>query len=213
MGLDSYLNRMPHYKDTSAEDIVAIESYLCLRKYQESGDELDTSLYDWCGRSEDELPNNDVIYHYKQIYDERNSLCDEVGYWRKANAIHNWFVEHVQDGIDDCRYHNEVTKELLEELLDTCIKVYESCTMIIGQVNNGESYINGEWVPNVEVGKTVIDSSLAEELLPTCSGFFFGSTDYNEWYVENIRNTIEIINEVLETTDFDTEMIAYCSSW
>jgi hypothetical protein len=24
-----------------------------------------------------------------------------VGYWRKANAIHRWFVEHVQDGNDD----------------------------------------------------------------------------------------------------------------
>ena len=25
-----------------------------------------------------------------------------VGYWRKANAIHNWFVENVQKYDDDC---------------------------------------------------------------------------------------------------------------
>ena len=25
------------------------------------------------------------------------SLSSEVGYWRKANAIHRWFVENVQD--------------------------------------------------------------------------------------------------------------------
>ena len=22
--------------------------------------------------------------------------------WRKANAVHKWFVDHVQDGNDDC---------------------------------------------------------------------------------------------------------------
>ena len=27
---------------------------------------------------------------------------EEVGYWRKANAIHGWFVRNVQNGKDDC---------------------------------------------------------------------------------------------------------------
>ena len=31
-----------------------------------------------------------------------SSMHDEVGYWRKANAIHGWFVENVQNGVDDC---------------------------------------------------------------------------------------------------------------
>ena len=31
--------------------------------------------------------------------------------WRKANAIHKWFVDHVQDGEDDCgRYPVSVDK-------------------------------------------------------------------------------------------------------
>ena len=137
----------------------------------------------------------------------------EVGYWRKANMIHDWFVNHVQDGIDDCGYHNEVTKEILEELLDTCTKVYESCTMIVGQVNNGSVYENGKWTACLEPGKVVIDPTVAKELLPTTSGFFFGSTDYDEYYVNKIENTIRIINEVLETTDFETEAIYYISSW
>ncbi len=37
----------------------------------------------------------------------------EVGYWRKANQIHNWFVKNVQGGVDDCGYYG-VTKEKLE---------------------------------------------------------------------------------------------------
>ena len=30
------------------------------------------------------------------------SVRYRVAYWRKANAIHKWFVDHVQDGVDDC---------------------------------------------------------------------------------------------------------------
>ena len=38
------------------------------------------------------------------------------------------------------------------------------------------------------------DHSKAEELLPTMSGFFFGSTDYDDYYykdVEEVRNWVK----------------------
>ena len=41
----------------------------------------------------------------------------EVCYWRKANAIHKWFVDNVQEGEDDCGNY-EVSKDQLKELLD-----------------------------------------------------------------------------------------------
>jgi hypothetical protein len=31
--------------------------------------------------------------------------------------------------------------------------------------------------------------------------------------VQDIKNTIDIVTKVLETTDFDTQMIYYISSW
>lgn len=31
------------------------------------------------------------------------TLSLHVGYWRKANAIHGWFVKHVQGGKDECQ--------------------------------------------------------------------------------------------------------------
>jgi hypothetical protein len=138
---------------------------------------------------------------------------EQVGYWRKANHIHNWFVENVQDGIDDCNYHREVTEEYLEKLLDACTKVYESCSMMLGNVNVGKTLTDNGWVDDIELGKVVIDPSVAEELLPTTCGFFFGSTDYDEMYVDDIANTIKIIHYVLDTTDFDNQMIYYVSSW
>jgi hypothetical protein len=39
-----------------------------------------------------------------------------VMYWRKANAIHKWFVDKVQGGVDDCSEF-EVSLEQLEQLL------------------------------------------------------------------------------------------------
>ena len=43
----------------------------------------------------------------------------EVMYWRKANAIHKWFVDNVQGGEDDCREY-PVSNDQLIELRDTC---------------------------------------------------------------------------------------------
>ncbi len=84
---------------------------------------------------------------------------------------------------------------------------------MLGPVKTGRTYTENGWVDNIEMGKIVVDPSVAKELLPTTSGFFFGDTDYDQWYIEDIANTIEIIQNVLETTDFDTQMIAYISSW
>jgi CRISPR/Cas system-associated protein endoribonuclease Cas2 len=109
------------------------------------------------------------------------SIFEKVGYWRKANAIHNWFVENVQNGIDNCEYY-EVQKDKLEELLKICKSIKEN-------------------------------NEIANQLLPTQSGFFFGSTEYGEWYFEDIDYTITLLTKVLEETDFDNEMICYISSW
>lgn len=46
----------------------------------------------------------------------------ELAYWRKANAIHGWFVKHVQDGKDECQ-DSYVSLKQLQELKDICEKV------------------------------------------------------------------------------------------
>lgn len=46
-------------------------------------------------------------------------LTYEGMYWRKANAIHQWFVENVQDGDDNCQEYY-VGREDLERLMELC---------------------------------------------------------------------------------------------
>jgi len=105
-------------------------------------------------------------------------IIEEAGYWRKANAIHKWFVDNIQDGVDDCRDAYAERRDL-QTLLDLCRIV-------------------------------IIDKSKAEQLLPSNSGFFFGNTEYDEWYYNDIQNTIEILEKALEDEDGD---YYYSSSW
>lgn len=108
------------------------------------------------------------------------SVSVQVGYWRKENAIHQWFVDNCQDGNDDCR-EAYVSREQLAELKERCEKV-------------------------------LADNSLADELLPTTDGFFFGSMDYDEWYFTGLRDTVEIVNACL-APEYGAWEFSYQSSW
>lgn len=112
------------------------------------------------------------------------SMKDEVMYWRKANQIHDWFVRNVQDNEDDCDYYT-VSREDIETLLSACEEVLE------------HDY----------------DEDIAEDLLPTCQGFFFGSYEYDEYYYDDIRTTIDKFRDLLANFDFDKNYLMYTSSW
>lgn len=108
-----------------------------------------------------------------------NQEGKELGYWRKANSIHRWFVENVQDGVDDCGEY-KVSKTQL-------IMLYNLCDKILN------------------------DKSLAESLLPSQSGFFFGSVEYDNNYYSDLAETMSIIQNVLKLEN--TDYIYYNSSW
>jgi hypothetical protein len=46
----------------------------------------------------------------------------DVGYWRKANAIHAWFVDNVQAGVDGCQ-NSYVRREDITKLKEVCASV------------------------------------------------------------------------------------------
>lgn len=60
--------------------------------------------------------------------------------------------------------------------------------------------------------KVLNDHSLAEQLLPTRAGFFFGSTEYDEWYYQDVKDCLKQMKKVLE--DFaDDELMYVVMSW
>lgn len=147
---------------------------------------------------------------YKNVKSKRVSeITEEVMYWRKANAIHSWFVKNVQDNNDDCGDYY-VSKEQLQELLDTINKVLESSSLIPGKVVNGQKMTEKGWEDIIVDGKTVANDSVAKKLLPTSEGFFFGGTNYDQYYWEDLVRTSKELSELLKEDGGD---FYYHSSW
>ena len=112
-------------------------------------------------------------------------------YWRKANAIHNWFVENVQGGEDDCHTYDVEPRQLVE-LRDLCKQVIDASKLV--EQTECDPYGSAAF----PVYKVIEDPSVAEELLPTTSGFFFGSTAYDEYYLADLEYTANAIQKMLE---------------
>ena len=111
----------------------------------------------------------------------------EVGYWRKANQIHKWFVENVQEDVDDCGYY-DVSLDKINELLNIVNKILKT-------KDRKEK------------------DELAKELLPTQEGSFFGNQSYDNDYFEDLKHTKEIIEKLLKVKNLKDYDIEYTSSW
>jgi len=117
-----------------------------------------------------------------------STIVEHVCSWRKANAIHKWFVDNVQEGVDDCKEYY-VPRVKLKDLLDL-------------------------------VNKIIKKPELGKELLPCTDGFFYGSQDYDAfffcsqdydaWYMEDLKQTKEVLEEALKN---ETGSFYYSSNW
>jgi len=158
------------------------------------------------------VPKNqeDVTFPVGEIKNSRiTEITEEVAYWRKANAIHGWFVENVQDGKDDCGDY-EVSREKLGELLAICEKVLKGSKLVDASIRNGQMGTKDGVKDIIEKGKTIENPEMAMRFLPTTSGFFYGGHDYDQYYLEDVKNTIEILTNVLKEKKGD---FYYGSSW
>lgn len=160
MGLDMFLNRRTYVRKLTAP-----------LEYESLGNE--------------KSPKGPPIQPERVKY-----VIEEVGYWRKANAIHQWFVDNAGGGIDECQ-EMQLDKEQLGNLYAACEEVRNARLQSPGHA--------------VQVASTE---------LPTTSGFFFGSTEYDEWYYQDIDETMKILKPILDGWDSDiwSEYI-YQASW
>lgn len=148
-------------------------------------------------------------------------ISEDAGYWRKANAIHNWFVENVQEGEDDCKEYL-VDQEQMVELLKTVNKVLKASKLVDGKVYAGTKWEGGKETVMFEDGKVVEDPTVAKKLLPVTGGFFFGNYDedknpYDQYYIEDLKNTRKILETAMaslkEKDDKASVDFYYQSSW
>lgn len=161
----------------------------------------------------------------------------EVAYWRKANAIHKWFVDNVQDGEDNCQ-ESDIDINTLKRLRDTCLEVFKRMKGQVlrvpkKDVEKFKEFYGGkkefkqritidpdrlDEIENVTDYHVVADDSVCEELLPTQEGFFFGSTSYNGGYFYDLYKTIRMMDRIIKQDEEDRKNgiypdYTYQASW
>ena len=137
----------------------------------------------------------------------RHNGC-EVIYMRKENAIRNWVAEHLE-GFEDNGLTN-FPKEKFEELIDT---MYDVITEggIEDFYNEYVEYCNCEkeddddkwnemwhkWEAFVTDGgeRYTTFCEIANENFPSSSGFFFGSTEYDVFYIRQLIVNLQKFKE------------------
>jgi hypothetical protein len=160
---------------------MGLDMYLSARKY--------VSRFDYKGSERIELPEfaelaataPENLLKYADFSGIQISY--PIGYWRKANAIHGWFVNECASGVDECQ-DIYVPREKLVELRDLCKQALA--------------------VP-----------AMAGDILPPTSGFFFGTYEIDEWYMEDMKHTVTMLDNILDILPdlgWDWEII-YRASW
>ena len=194
MGLDMFLWRMKKQKGKTFDEVMEIKRKMDNEHLTE--------------REKIEL--RPYIFHTKleNINYEYDSLFKEVYYWRKFNAVHQWFVENVQDFVDDCENYR-VTQKDLQLLIETLKDVYISLQdkeMTTKKVQDNSIEYETKIFKDEDLEK-------AKELLPTQEGFFFGGTEYDEYYFEDIKSTLNDLQMIDKSFDFENNYLVYGSSW
>lgn len=105
---------------------------------------------------------------------------EEEIYWRKANAIHRYFTHDWEErGFEDDNFTEFSVTK------QDLVELAELCEEVLDKHED------------------------APYLLPTQSGFFFGSLEYDDWYFKVIRFTRDEVNRLLNDSTDEDEFFYY----
>jgi hypothetical protein len=82
-----------------------------------------------------------------------------------------------------------------------------------GEDDCRESYVTAEDLTKLADLCDLVLESKDGELLPTQGGFFFGGTEYDEYYFEAIEETAKVLREELNSNTEEYPTYYYHSSW
>lgn len=144
-----------------------------------------------------------------------------IGYFRKVNCL----LPHF-DYVGNCEYL-EIEKSQIEDLVckaKELLAVYDTISYQLHLQSIEVNYYKEIYKDNQEMCDERCKPFLkkideiwkpfevvAEQQLPTTSGCFFGSQEYRDWYVSDLKEIVEVFEKILDETDFDVEQVLmYC---
>ena len=141
---------------------MGLDMYLKGRRYLSRFDDDDKKIAHNLQKQFPELGNQTSHFGGAMILE----VSIDVGYWRKANAIHGWFVREVQGGIDDCKSY-DVSRTDLTNFRALCLRVLnfkhlanELLPNVEGFFFGGQEYDEGYYA-DLENTVAIIDKALA----------------------------------------------------
>lgn len=210
MGLDVYFHKVKKVRSSKNEPLKSIDEYYEINEQRAKKRFADFAM-DALKRLES-VKDNDAEYDkvYNEIFPGKMSeftkyehtyevMCD--GEFHSIDSVRDFFKNfgewYYAESDAYFRKVNFVYRFFSNKLEDECCFVTKSDLE--------------ELISRCE--KVAADHSLAEELLPTVSGFFFGSTDYDQWYFSDVDDCKKQMEKLLEDYDEDTDVIFVMMSW
>lgn len=144
-----------------------------------------------------ELQTND---YWRNIYNERYFTFVE-----KARPIicrngYDWMIHPFTKGVLDLPELEELVKKEVESHYEPYDAYFRKVNFLFKYYEDrGKMY--DQWYAFTDADdiddiidkceRVLKDHSLAHSLLPTQSGFFFGSTDYDDWYFSDVKDCLK----------------------
>jgi len=210
MGLDMYL-QMDVYLSTMDKE----------------GSHLVKSMNDLLGLPTEYNNRGDIEHNSLRA----TSVTIEVGYWRKVNWIHEWFVRELNDGNDDQRRSHVPEEKLseLREIINEIKGVIKEQELFTGESRTEQGLFGSYQVQEIrhEANLQPIREIINEKLPVSSGGFFFGTYDedikedsefaqFMDWYAQSLDETLgflDKIDEIKKQETFKWGEVYYQPSW
>lgn len=157
---------------------------------------------------------NDDEYRAFSRYDAERGVPDETNYPEDIKNLAEYIYNDnfkssyiSEDGmrqyqIGYFRKFNALHSYIVDNLADGV----DECQEI--EITKDNLYTLLDTLVRVDNNKDLADSEL-----PTADGFFFGNTNYDEWYFSDVKDAIEMCELFLTKIDFDKYKLIYRASW
>ena len=117
--------------------------------------------------------------------------------------------------IEQLQQENKKQKEIIENSTSDIKTLIEELKINGKKLENEDIEINKQQVEDlVDTCKQVLkEKSKAKTLLPNTEGFFFGSTEYDEMYFDNVKLVLQRFQHLLKTFNFEKDKLIMSCSW
>lgn len=208
MGLDIYGHLVKKVRSSKEEPLKSIDEYAKI-----ADEQAKARFHEFAVASMKRLEEvKDDVKKYREVYDDVFShMADFTEYSFKYEEM----LEEPNNV--------SVVKDFFNEFED---RYYAESDVYFRKVNFVYNFFSNKLVDKCcfadksdieelisRCDKVLADHSLAQELLPTRSGFFFGSTEYGKWYFSDVEDCKEQMEKLLSKYNEDTDVVFFIMSW